>query len=111
MAKASAGHSPRRRVTVRRFLIGPSRSGSTLVGWATADMDGHTVLFVIFVEHGEELEPRAQLREVVAQRGQLQVVGALEDLPPTGARFTAVPPAVRGLATFAVRAFASVPSD
>ncbi len=35
----------------------------------------------------------------------------LEDLPPTGARFTAVPPAVRGLATFAVRAFASVPSD
>jgi hypothetical protein len=25
----------------------------------------------------------------------------LKDLPPTGARFTAVPPAVRGLATFA----------
>jgi kynurenine formamidase len=36
---------------------------------------------------------------------------SLADLPPTGARFTAVPPAVRGLATLAVRAFASVPSD
>ncbi len=35
----------------------------------------------------------------------------LADLPPTGARFTAVPPAVRGLATFPVRAFASVPND
>jgi len=35
----------------------------------------------------------------------------LADLPTTGARFTAVPPAVRGLATFPVRAFASVPND
>jgi kynurenine formamidase len=33
----------------------------------------------------------------------------LEGLPHTGARFTALPPAVRGLATFPVRAFASVP--
>ncbi|MGZ4523577.1 MAG: cyclase family protein, partial [Mycobacteriaceae bacterium] len=33
----------------------------------------------------------------------------LAELPATGARFTAVPPAVRGLATFPVRAFASVP--
>ncbi len=34
----------------------------------------------------------------------------LADLPRRGARFTAVPPAVRGLATFPVRAFASVPT-
>lgn len=33
----------------------------------------------------------------------------LADLPATGAHFTAVPPAVSGLATFPVRAFASVP--
>jgi arylformamidase len=33
----------------------------------------------------------------------------LERLPTTGARFTAAPPLVRGLATFPVRAFASVP--
>jgi kynurenine formamidase len=33
----------------------------------------------------------------------------LADLPGTGARFSAVPPAVRGLATFPVRAFARVP--
>jgi arylformamidase len=35
----------------------------------------------------------------------------LEDLPHTGAHFSAVPPAVRGLATFPVRAFATVPDD
>ncbi len=33
----------------------------------------------------------------------------LDALPVTGARFTAVPPAVRGLGTFPVRAFAVVP--
>lgn len=33
----------------------------------------------------------------------------LAGLPTTGARFTAVPPAVRGLATFPVRAFATIP--
>lgn len=33
----------------------------------------------------------------------------LDQLPTTGAAFTAVPPAVRGLATFPVRAFAAVP--
>ncbi|MEJ7629030.1 MAG: cyclase family protein [Nocardioidaceae bacterium] len=33
----------------------------------------------------------------------------LADLPATGAHFTAVPPPVSGLATFPVRAFASVP--
>lgn len=33
----------------------------------------------------------------------------LDALPTTGATFTAAPPAVRGLATFPVRAFASVP--
>ena len=33
----------------------------------------------------------------------------LDGLPATGATFTAVPPAIRGLATFPVRAFASVP--
>ena len=33
----------------------------------------------------------------------------LAGLPATGARFTAVPPAIRGLATFPVRAFAAVP--
>lgn len=33
----------------------------------------------------------------------------LVELPPTGARFTAVPPKVRGFATFPVRAFAQVP--
>ncbi|MBD8871047.1 cyclase family protein [Nocardioides donggukensis] len=35
----------------------------------------------------------------------------LDRLPATGARFTAVPPAVRGLATFPVRAFAGLPDD
>lgn len=33
----------------------------------------------------------------------------LSELPLAGARFTAVPPKVRGLATFPVRAFASIP--
>lgn len=33
----------------------------------------------------------------------------LEQLPPTGARFTAVPPRVKGFSTFPVRAFAVVP--
>jgi kynurenine formamidase len=33
----------------------------------------------------------------------------LDELPATGARFTAVPPAVRGMATFPVRAFAALP--
>jgi kynurenine formamidase len=36
---------------------------------------------------------------------------SLAELPATGAKFTAVPPAVRGLATFPVRAFAKVPTD
>jgi len=36
---------------------------------------------------------------------------SLADLPAIGAKFTAVPPAVRGLATFPVRAFAKVPTD
>jgi kynurenine formamidase len=35
----------------------------------------------------------------------------LGDLPPTGAHFSAVPPAIRGLATFPVRAFATLPAD
>lgn len=35
----------------------------------------------------------------------------LAHLPSTGARFTAVPPAIRGLATFPVRAFASLSTD
>jgi arylformamidase len=35
----------------------------------------------------------------------------LGDLPRTGAHFSAVPPAVRGLATFPVRAFATIPDD
>ena len=34
---------------------------------------------------------------------------ALDRLPATGARFTAVPPGVRGMGTFPVRAFARVP--
>lgn len=34
---------------------------------------------------------------------------ALDELPATGALFFAVPPAVRGVATFPVRAFAAVP--
>ena len=34
----------------------------------------------------------------------------LEQLPPTGARFTAVPPRVEGFGTFPVRAFAAVPT-
>jgi kynurenine formamidase len=34
----------------------------------------------------------------------------LEQLPPHGARFTAVPPKVRGFGTFPVRAYASVPA-
>lgn len=34
----------------------------------------------------------------------------LDTLPVTGASFTAVPPAIRGLATFPVRAFADVPN-
>jgi len=35
----------------------------------------------------------------------------LGELPNTGAHFCAVPPAVRGLASFPVRAFATVPDD
>ncbi|KQQ03842.1 MULTISPECIES: cyclase family protein [unclassified Rathayibacter] len=35
----------------------------------------------------------------------------LEGLPPTGARFTAVPPKVRGFGTFPVRAYATVDAD
>ena len=34
----------------------------------------------------------------------------LEQLPPLGARFTAVPPLVENFGTFPVRAFASVPA-
>jgi kynurenine formamidase len=34
---------------------------------------------------------------------------ALEELPPTGARFTAAPPRVAGFGTFPVRAYAAVP--
>jgi len=34
---------------------------------------------------------------------------ALERLPASGARFTAVPPGVRGMGTFPVRAFARLP--
>ena len=33
----------------------------------------------------------------------------LGDLPPTGATFTAAPPAIEGFGTFPVRAFAQVP--
>jgi kynurenine formamidase len=33
----------------------------------------------------------------------------LADLPPTGARFTAVPPRIAGFGTFPVRAYAAVP--
>ncbi|MFI5894453.1 cyclase family protein [Actinoplanes sp. NPDC051513] len=33
----------------------------------------------------------------------------LEQLPPTGARFTATPPRIEGFGTFPVRAFASIP--
>ncbi|HEX8306598.1 MAG TPA: cyclase family protein [Jatrophihabitans sp.] len=35
----------------------------------------------------------------------------LEQLPPTGARFTAAPPRVAGFGTFPVRAYASVPAE
>jgi arylformamidase len=35
---------------------------------------------------------------------------ALEELPPTGARFTAAPPRVAGFGTFPVRAYAAVPA-
>jgi arylformamidase len=36
---------------------------------------------------------------------------ALTEVPATGARFTAAPPAVRGFGTFPVRAFATVPAS
>ena len=36
-------------------------------------------------------------------------LSGLEQLPPTGARFTAVPPPIAGFTTFPVRAFAVVP--
>ena len=36
-------------------------------------------------------------------------LSGLEQLPPTGARFTAVPPPIADFTTFPVRAFAVVP--
>jgi kynurenine formamidase len=35
----------------------------------------------------------------------------LDQLPPLGARFTAVPPRIAGFGTFPVRAFASITAD
>ncbi len=72
--------------------------GAVLVGIDSVNIDGtsdghrpaHTVLLgagIPVVEH----------------------LTGLADLPATGALFTAVPPAIRGLATFPVRAFAALP--
>jgi arylformamidase len=72
--------------------------GATLVGIDAANIDdmadgerpAHTLLLAAGIPIVEHLT-------------------GLEQVPPTGARFTAVPPMVAGLGTFPVRAFAAVP--
>ena len=72
--------------------------GAALVGIDSVNIDdtttgqrpAHTVLLaagILIVEH----------------------LTGLDRVPAIGAIFTAVPPAIRGLATFPIRAFASVP--
>lgn len=60
---------------------------------------------------GLPLERCALLPAVVVDAGipVVEHLTGLARLPRTGATFTAVPPAVRGLATFPVRAFAQLP--
>ncbi len=73
-------------------------AGARLVGIGSVNIDGtaggdrpaHTVLLKAGVPVVEHLTGLARL-------------------PTTGASFTAVPPAVRGMATFPVRAFACLP--
>jgi kynurenine formamidase len=73
------------------------RAGAALVGIDSVNIDdttggkrpAHTVLLAAGVPVVEHLT-------------------RLDELPATGATFTAVPPAVRGLATFPVRAFAAL---
>ncbi len=71
--------------------------GATLVGIDSVNLDDTT--------GGDR---PAHTRLLRAGIPVVEHLTGLAGLPDTGARFTAVPPAVRGLATFPVRAFATI---
>lgn len=71
--------------------------GAVLVGIDSVNIDSTTTA-----------ERPAHSRLLAAGILVVEHLTRLADLPPTGARFTAVPPRVRGLATFPVRAFATI---
>lgn len=72
--------------------------GAALVGIDSVNIDdtttGHRPAHSLLLEAGVPI---------------VEHLTGMDALPATGALFTAVPPAVRGLATFPVRAFASIP--
>jgi kynurenine formamidase len=73
--------------------------GAVLVGIDAANIDDMT-----------DGERPAHTRLLAAGIPIVEHLRGLEQLPPLGARFTAVPPMVEDFGTFPVRAFASVPA-
>jgi kynurenine formamidase len=73
-------------------------AGATLVGIDSVNIDSTTTW-----------ESPVHTRLLRAGIPIVEHLTGLDQLPATGARFTAVPPMVAGLATFPVRAFATVP--
>ncbi|TWP36837.1 cyclase family protein [Leekyejoonella antrihumi] len=89
--------------SVHPHLTGPGAAalvdgGAVLVGIDSVNIDDTT---------GGERPAHTTL--LAAQIPVVEHLCELHRLPRTGASFTAVPPAIRGLATFSVRAFAAVP--
>ena len=78
-----------------RWLV---EEGAALVGIDSLNVDSIT-------------DPRRPAHSVLLGAGVpiVEHLTGLEQLPPAGARFTAVPPPIAGFTTFPVRAFAVVP--
>lgn len=79
---------------------------------AHALVEGHAILVGIdSVNIDDTTTGRRPAHSVLLAAGipVVEHLTRLGELPVTGATFTAVPPAIRGLATFPVRAFATIP--
>jgi arylformamidase len=96
-------NTPRYGDRAHPYLTGPAavalvEAGAILVGIDSVNIDD--------TEGGER---PAHTTLLAAGIPVVEHLCELHRLPRTGASFTAVPPAIRGMATFAVRAFAVVP--
>ena len=86
------------------YLTGEAASWLVEHGAALVGIDS------VNIDDREDPERPAHSRLLAAGIPIVEHLTRLEDLPPTGARFTAAPPRVAAFGTFPVRAYATIPA-